>query len=418
MNYPYQPYRPYSRLPNSSMHNSNIMSYVDSVLSKSRNNYASVQLEPQNKYQTQQTNSIKTDTDLKNIGNSPLILPQKSMVIQPTLKSKQEYQSPKKVESQSFQSDIPPVIPLIPLMSDVREQYTKKQVSTPVSQTNFPMKQPEKPKEKYKNFTIIKKLGDGQYSEVFLAKHTQTGFLVALKVIQKSQIIKENMQAQLAWEIKIQYLLEHPNITKLYTFFQTPTEIVLVLEYCSHGQLNTLQQMQPMKKFQERIAAQYVQQITFALMYIHNQDVIHRDIKPDNILLSFGLVKLADFSFCVYSPDEDRQTQCGTIIYASPQILEGETYDKKSDIWGLGVLTYELCFGKPPWKENQQELMKTACFMIPYTASRDLRDFIENLMKRLSRDRYTAQQAYNHAWLQRIAQIMPYYIKNNETLFL
>ncbi|CAK82785.1 unnamed protein product (macronuclear) [Paramecium tetraurelia] len=381
MNYPYQPYRPYQRVPNTSVHNPNIMSYVDSVLSKSRNNYASVQLDPQPKYQTYQTNTIKSNTDLKITTNSPLILSQKSMVIQPTLKSKQEYQSPKKVESLSFQSEIPLVIPLIPLMANVREEYSKKQVSTPVSQTSSPIKKLEKPKEKYKNFAIIKKLGDGQYSEVFLAMHIQTGFLVALKVIQKSQIIKENMQAQLAWEIKIQYLLEHPNITKLYTFFQTPTEIVLVLEYCSHGQLTALQQIQPVKKFQERIAAQYIQQITLALMYIHNQDVIHRDIKPDNILLSFGQVKLADFSFCVYSPDEERQTQCGTIIYASPQILEGETYDKKSDIWGLGVLTYELCFGKPPWKENQQELMKTACFMIPYTASRDLKDFIENLMK-------------------------------------
>ncbi|CAD8045399.1 unnamed protein product [Paramecium sonneborni] len=418
MNNPYQPYRPYSRLPNTSIHNPNIMNYVDSVLSKSRNNYASVQLDSQPRYQPYQTNLNKTDTDLKNKSNSPIILSQKSMVIQPTLKSKYDYQSPKKIESLSHQQDIPLVIQLIPQMSNVKEEQTQKQVSTPLNQTSSSIKIPEKPKAKYKNFDIIKKLGDGQYSEVFLAKHIETGFLVALKVIQKAQIIKENMQAQLAWEIKIQYLLEHPNITRLYTFFQTPTEIVLVLEYCSHGQLNTLQQIQPMKKFQERIAVQYVQQITFALMYIHNQDVIHRDIKPDNILLSFGQVKLADFSFCVYSPDEDRQTQCGTIIYASPQILEGETYDKKSDIWGLGVLTYELCFGKPPWKENQQELMKTACFMIPYTASRDLKDFIENLMKRLSRDRFTAQQAYNHAWLQRIAQIVPYYITNNQSLFL
>ncbi|CAD8164502.1 unnamed protein product [Paramecium octaurelia] len=128
MNYPYQPYRTYTRLPNSSVHNPNIMSYVDSVLSKSRTNYASVQQDQQPKYQTYQTNSIKTDTDLKSIGNSPLILPQKSLVIQPTLKSKQEYLFPKKVEQLSFQSDIPPVIPLIPLMSDVREQYTKFQL--------------------------------------------------------------------------------------------------------------------------------------------------------------------------------------------------------------------------------------------------------------------------------------------------
>ncbi|CAD8083211.1 unnamed protein product [Paramecium primaurelia] len=78
MNYPYQPYRPYSRVPNTSVHNPNIISYVDSVLSKSRNNYTSVQLDSQPKYQTYQTNTIKTDTDLKIATNSPLILTQKS----------------------------------------------------------------------------------------------------------------------------------------------------------------------------------------------------------------------------------------------------------------------------------------------------------------------------------------------------
>ncbi|CAD8187833.1 unnamed protein product [Paramecium pentaurelia] len=246
---------------------------------------------------------------------------------------------------------------------------------------------------KYKNFKTIKKLGVVKYSEVFLTLQIQTGFLVALKVIQKALIIKEMMQSQLE------------------------SEIVLVLEYCSHGQLNTVQQTKQNKRFTEKEAAQLVQQITFALMYIHNLDLIHIDIKPDNILLNFGQVKLADFSFYVYSPDEYKQTQCGTLIYASPEILEDDMYDKKIDIWGLGVLTYELCFGKPLWKENQQELIKTTCFMIPYTASRDLRNFIENLVKRLSCERYTAQKAYNHGWFQRSMQVIPYYISSKDGLF-
>ncbi|CAD8188508.1 unnamed protein product [Paramecium pentaurelia] len=408
MNNPYQPYRPYSRLGNTPPQNPNILSYVDSVLQKSRNTYGHRPSDPQTRYPQSNTNTgiIKTDTDVKNLVSSPLLVSQKSMVQQQTLKSKLEYLTPKKCEQITFPIEQSQNMSVISNNNKIDSQNV--QVNSELEKDQMP---------KYKNFKIIKRLGVGKYSEVFLAIQIQTGFLVALKVIQKALIIKEMMQGQLAWEIKIQYLLEHPNITRLYTFFQTQTEIVLVLEYCSHGQLNTVQQTKQNKKFTEKEAAQLVQQITFALMYIHNQDVIHRDIKPDNILLSFGQVKLADFSFCVYSPDEYRQTQCGTLIYASPEILEGDMYDKKIDIWGLGVLTYELCFGKPPWKENQQELMKTACFMIPYTASRDLRDFIENLVKRLSRERYTAQQAYNHAWLQRSMQVLPFYISTNEVLF-
>ncbi|CAD8125243.1 unnamed protein product [Paramecium sonneborni] len=410
MNNPYQPYRPYSRLGNTPPQNPNIVSYVDSVLQKSRNMYGHRASDAQTRFQQQQGNTgiVKTDTDVKYIISSPLLVSQKSMVQQQTLKSKLEYQSPKKSEQIQFQLEQNQNVGLIGQSNKRRVESEKVQLISEQEKSGMP---------KYKNFMTIKRLGVGKYSEVFLALQIQTGFLVALKVIQKALIIKEMMQGQLAWEIKIQYLLDHPNITRLYTFFQTQTEIVLVLEYCSHGQLNSVQQTKQNKRFNEKEAAQMVQQITLALMYIHNQDVIHRDIKPDNILLSFGQVKLADFSFCVYSPDEYRQTQCGTLIYASPEILEGDMYDKKIDIWGLGVLTYELCFGKPPWKENQQELMKTACFMIPYTASRDLRDFIENLVKRLSRERYTAQQAYNHAWLQRSMQMIPFYISTNENLF-
>ncbi|CAD8191359.1 unnamed protein product [Paramecium octaurelia] len=410
MNNPYQPYRPYSRIVNTPPPNPNILSYVDSVLQKSRNLYGHRPSDPQTRFSLSSANTgiIKTETDVKNIISSPSLVSQKSMVQQQTLKSKLEYSSPKKSEQISFQLEQSPNVGLVPVSNNSKIECQKVQLISGVEKNEMP---------KYKNFKTIKKLGVGKYSEVFLAIQIQTGFLVALKVIQKALIIKEMMQGQLAWEIKIQYLLEHPNITRLYTFFQTQTEIVLVLEYCSHGQLNTLQQTKQNKKFTENEAAQLVQQITLALMYIHNQDVIHRDIKPDNILLSFGQIKLADFSFCVYSPDEYRQTQCGTLIYASPEILEGDMYDKKIDIWGLGVLTYELCFGKPPWKENQQELMKTACFMIPYTASRDLRDFIENLVKRLSRERYTAQQAYNHGWLKRSMQVVPFYITSNEVLF-
>ncbi|CAK58987.1 unnamed protein product (macronuclear) [Paramecium tetraurelia] len=408
MNYnSYQSYKPYSRNQQQTYHNNQILSYVEQVLQKSRTNYTQHKIPESNLKSNSNLQNINTDPDGKAILNSPKITPQELKIAQ-----KQDTTPIKTIPLHQSQQNIDrqPLIPLIPLMQNLKEQFKQKQAF----QQQSP---PKKTEERFKNFKIIKKLGDGKYSEVFLARHLQTGFLVALKVIQKKQMIEEIMEAQLAWEIKIQYLLDHPNITKLYTFFQTQTEIVLVLEYCSHGQLLGLLQKQQNQRFQEKEASNYVHQITFALMYIHNNDVIHRDIKPDNILLSFGQAKIADFSFCVYSPHAYRQTQCGTIIYASPEILEGDMYDKKSDIWGLGVLTYELCFGKPPWKEHQQELMKTACFLIPSSASKELREFIESLVKRLSRERLTAKQAYNHSWLQQTQQALPQFIQQNVTIF-
>ncbi|CAD8089197.1 unnamed protein product [Paramecium primaurelia] len=251
--------------------------------------------------------------------------------------------------------------------------------------------------QEYKNFETIKKLGVGKYSEVFLAIQIQTGFLVTLKMIQKALIIKEIILGQLAWEIKIQYLLDHPNISRCIPSFRLKVKFFLVLDYCSHEQLNTVQQAKQNKRFIEKDAVQLVQQIKFR----------HQ---TRQYLVEFWIGQI---SRLLYSKD-DRQIKCGTLIYASPEILEG---DKKIDIQGLGVLTYELCFGKPPWKENQQELMKTACFMIPNTASRDLRDFIENLVKRLSHGIYTAQQAYNHGQLQRSMQVILFYISSKDALF-
>ncbi|CAD8089504.1 unnamed protein product [Paramecium primaurelia] len=403
----YQSYKPYSRVQQQTYNNTQILSYVEQVLQKSRTNYNQHKQPESNLKPNSNQQNINTDPDCKNIIHSPKIKPQELIIAQ-----KQDITPKKNIPLHQSQQliDRQPLIPLIPLMQNLKEQYKQKQALLQQSP-------PKRQEDRFKNFKILKKLGDGKYSEVFLAMHQQTGFLVALKVIQKKQMVEEIMEAQLAWEIKIQYLLDHPNITKLYTFFQTQTEIVLVLEYCSHGQLLSLLQKQPNQKFQEKEASNYVHQITFALMYIHNNDVIHRDIKPDNILLSFGQAKIADFSFCVYSPHAYRQTQCGTIIYASPEILEGDMYDKKSDIWGLGVLTYELCFGKPPWKEHQQELMKTACFLIPSSASKELREFIESLVKRLSRERLTAKQAYNHSWLQQAQQILPQFIQENIMIF-
>ncbi|CAD8095254.1 unnamed protein product [Paramecium sonneborni] len=251
------------------------------------------------------------------------------------------------------------------------------------------------------NYTMLQFLGKGKYSEVKLACEINTGIHVALKIMKKEQIC--SIWKSIAQELKIQYLLNHPNIVKLYTFFHTSTEIVLVLEYCCHGQLHKLLRSLPETCFSEQVASFYVKQVASALNYLHRNGIIHRDIKPENIFLCYNQIKLADFTHSIYSPQQERSTQCGSLAYISPEIVKGENYDKSTDMWSLGVLAFELCTGETPWEDlsyqEMQDMIISGNIRFPNKFSEELRDFIRNLIHVDPKNRMNARQALSHPWL-------------------
>ena len=133
----------------------------------------------------------------------------------------------------------------------------------------------------------------------------------------------------------------------------------MVLEYAAGGSLYSKLNKQPKGRFAERTTAQYIAQMAEALRYMHGKNILHRDIKPENILLGFhNEIKLADFGYSVHSESGFRSTVCGTLDYLSPEVAimllkPGKTqeyYTKAIDQWSLGVLTYELLVGKPPFE--------------------------------------------------------------------
>ena len=154
-------------------------------------------------------------------------------------------------------------------------------------------------------------------------------------------------------EIKIQMYMNHPNVLKLYGFFHDSKNIYLILEYCSqclfkdfrHKVIFCLIQ----GKLSEEETAYFGKQAISALKYMHNEYIMHRDIKPQNILIEHGVLKLSDFGWSIYSPMYKRQTFCGTVDYVPPEIVEGASYDERVDIWALGILLYELASGKAPF---------------------------------------------------------------------
>lgn len=175
------------------------------------------------------------------------------------------------------------------------------------------------------DFEVGRPLGKGKFGNVYLARESKSKYIIALKVLFKSQLIKNNVQHQLRREIEIQAHLKHPNILRLFGYFHDTTRIYLILEYAPQGEL--YKKLQKAKYFSNEVAAkvikyktintkksmnnlffillflQYIDQMIDALIYCHSRKVIHRDIKPENILIGYsGELKIADFGWSVHAP--------------------------------------------------------------------------------------------------------------------
>lgn len=170
------------------------------------------------------------------------------------------------------------------------------------------------------NFDIGRPLGRGKFGNVYLAREKDTKFVVALKVLFKKQIQRDNVEHQVRREIEIQSHLRHPNILRLYGFFHDPARIYLILEYAPQGALYKELKNQPNGRFDEKRTSGYILSLADALIYLHERDVIHRDIKPENLLLGHnGELKIADFGWSVHEPNSARTTLCGTVDYLPPE---------------------------------------------------------------------------------------------------
>lgn len=255
-------------------------------------------------------------------------------------------------------------------------------------------------------FNIGRKLGNGKFGTVYLARERVNNYIVAVKIMKKSQLVKNQVKHQLRREIEIQAQLRHENILRLYQYFWDNGRIYLILEYAPFGEL--YKELQRKGRFREETASDYIGQIARALEYCHRKNVIHRDIKPENLLIGLrGVIKISDFGWSVHAPSTRRQTLCGTLDYLAPELVDRSPYDHRVDIWSLGILTFELLCGKPPFVEEEQgatlNRITAVNYVIPSYLSNDAQDLIKRLLKSKATDRLPLEKVLKHPFITKYA---------------
>ncbi|XP_042537947.1 NUAK family SNF1-like kinase 2 [Dipodomys spectabilis] len=198
-------------------------------------------------------------------------------------------------------------------------------------------------------YEFLETLGKGAYGKVKKAREG-SGRLVAIKSIRKDKIKDEQDLLHIRREIEIMSSLNHPHIIAIHEVFENSSKIVIVMEYASRGDLYDY--ISERQRLSERDARHFFRQIVSAVYYCHQNGIVHRDLKLENILLDAnGNIKIADFGLSnLYHQGKFLQTFCGSPLYASPEIVNGKPYmGPEVDSWSLGVLLYILVHGTMPF---------------------------------------------------------------------
>ena len=200
-------------------------------------------------------------------------------------------------------------------------------------------------------YRIGKILGKGAFGKVNLAMHRLSEKLVAIKSINKHYLSQESQKKKVMTEVYILKKIKHPSVIRLFETFETKKHILFVLELCSGGDL--LNYVRKRRRLKEDVAKFMFKQIIEGLQHIHSKNIVHRDIKLDNILLdSKGNVKIGDFGVSkLCRPGETMLEQCGTPAYIAPEILLDKGYRGVSvDVWSAGVVLFSMLYGTVPFK--------------------------------------------------------------------
>ncbi|KAJ7758429.1 hypothetical protein B0H14DRAFT_3598399 [Mycena olivaceomarginata] len=245
-------------------------------------------------------------------------------------------------------------------------------------------------------------LGKGAFGQVYRALNWATGETVAVKEIQLSNIPKGEL-GEIMSEIDLLKNLNHENIVKYKGFVKTREYLYIILEFCENGSLHNISKR--FGKFPESLVAVYISQVLEGLMYLHDQGVIHRDIKGANILTNKdGTVKLADFGVASNTTSVNDGAVVGSPYWMAPEVIEQSGATTASDIWSVGCVVIELLEGHPPYHTLDPmpalfRIVQDDCPPIPEGASPIVKDFLYHCFQKDVNLRISAKKLLRHPWM-------------------
>uniref|UniRef100_A0A8B9L053 Calcium/calmodulin dependent protein kinase IG n=1 Tax=Astyanax mexicanus TaxID=7994 RepID=A0A8B9L053_ASTMX len=254
-------------------------------------------------------------------------------------------------------------------------------------------------------FDFIEVLGSGAFSEVFMVKERKTGKLFAMKCVKK----KNKRDINLENEIAVLRRIKHENVVGLEDFYESRSHYYLVMQLVSGGEL--FDRILDRGMYSEMDASLVIRQVLEAVSYLHINGIVHRDLKPENLLYysqdENSKIMISDFGLSKMEDNGIMSTACGTPGYVAPEVLAQKPYSKAVDCWSIGVITYILLCGYPPFYEETETRLFSKIMKAQYEfdspfwddISESAKDFIRNMMQKNPKLRLTTDQALRHPWI-------------------
>ena len=261
----------------------------------------------------------------------------------------------------------------------------------------------------------LKELGSGSYGSVYMARNNVTENIVAIKVIEK---VQENMidDMEIQNEINILKTLSHPNIVKIYEFFDSPLNYYIVTEFCKKGELFSYIK----NEYNERQLSVLFYQVFSGLVYLHEKKILHRDLKLENIMVSeierdivteeeYFWIKIIDFGTAkIFEKNRVEKAVIGSSYYIAPEVLN-QRYNEKCDTWSIGVILYMTLVGSAPFDGITDEEIIKRIRIGKYNKSdsrylehsEEVRDLVSKLLEKDISKRLSAKEALNHPWFEK-----------------
>ncbi|XP_072307705.1 calcium/calmodulin-dependent protein kinase type 1D-like [Eucyclogobius newberryi] len=254
-------------------------------------------------------------------------------------------------------------------------------------------------------FDFKAKMGTGSFSEVYMVREKATGKLFALKCLRKKHLAHSNLEN----EINVLRRIKHENVIGLEDFYESRTHYYLVMQLVSGGEL--FDRIVEKGVYTEKDASSVVKQVLQAVSYLHNNSIVHRDLKPENLLYynsdENSKIMVSDFGLSKTLEHGVMSTACGTPGYVAPEVLAQKPYSKAVDCWSIGVITYILLCGYPPFFEDSETRLFSKIMRAEYAfhspfwddISESAKEFIKNMMEKNPVKRFSTEEALRHPWI-------------------